>query len=149
MASAVLQSADRVPETASYVPFSWQVEHTIAEPPNRRFVLHLVPERNCSGFLFRAPLGGQAQLLCEWEGKAEVDVRLPSTGEFGWDGQDDSLLVIVAAGRSSPADKTTETNLVTMSQRASPLRGGEPPLTATGPLVLSPEALGLKDGEPA
>ena len=136
-ASAVLQVAEKVPSDMSYTPFSWSVEHIISDAPNRQFVLRLIPENDCRGFLFRAPLGSQAEILCEWAGRAGRVLRLPQAGELAWDGKDDSMLVIIAVGNN-------ESGNAAIRRHTSPLRGDKHPHTSTGLLALDLDILGLK-----
>ena len=142
VASAVLQVAEKVPGDMSYIPFSWSVEHITADTANRRFVFTLVPEEDCRGFLFRAPHGSQAELLCEWAGRAESALRLPQAGELAWDGRDDSMLVIIAVGNAA-------SNNTAIRRQTSPLRGSEPYHTSTGLLTLGIDILGLKGDDTA
>lgn len=139
LASAVLQAAMCVFGEETQLPFIWSVEHMPSAARDRRFILHVVPDENCRCFIFRAPLGGTAQLLYEKKAKAKAPLRLPPTGEFSWDGKDDSLLMIIAAGH--PSSGIREETLDRPS--ASPLRGCELINRSTGLLALDPEALGL------
>lgn len=149
-ASALLLAAGEVGGEERPVSFSWEVERIPAGMPGCRFALHIVPERDCHGFLFRAPPGGKAQLLCVWEGRENTTARLPASGELIWDGEDNSYLVIVTAGAMraiQPAGQSDPRREDVMQIGASPWRGREGFQTSDAPIALDSVALGL--GEPS